>query len=75
MERRFPGVGRHGPVRNGLTLVRLAAYSPNLNPVEECWNQLQNALGYRLFESLTELHTAIDTALEQLSIPDMSNYF
>ena len=46
--------------RDDLTLVRLPAYYPYLNPVEECWRQLR---------------TAIDTALEQLSMPDMRNYF
>ncbi len=61
--------------RDDLTLVRLPAYSPKLNPVEECWRQLQNALGNRLFESLSELNTAIDTALDRLTIPEMSNYF
>jgi len=28
-----------------------------------------------VFDSLNELTTAIDTALDQLSIPDVSNYF
>ncbi|MFC6892160.1 IS630 family transposase, partial [Halopenitus salinus] len=37
--------------------------------------QLQTALSNRFFDSLNELTTAIDTALEQLSIPKVSNYF
>ncbi len=55
--------------------VTLPAYSPELNPVEECWRQLQTALSNRFFESLAELTTAIDTALDQLSVPKVSNYF
>ncbi|TMT87014.1 IS630 family transposase [Haloterrigena sp. H1] len=61
--------------RDDLAFVTLPAYSPELNPVEECWRQLQSALSNRFFDSLSELTAAIDTALDQLSIPDMSNYF
>jgi transposase len=61
--------------RDDLDFVRLPAYSPDLNPVEECWKQLKQALGNRFFDSLTDLHTAIDTALEQISVPTVSNYF
>ena len=31
--------------RDDLVLVRFPAYSPDLNPVEECWRQLKDALG------------------------------
>ena len=61
--------------RDDLVFVTFPAYSPELNPVEECWRQLQAALSNRFFDSLDELTTAIDTALDQLSIPKMSNYF
>ncbi|WP_254525940.1 IS630 family transposase [Natrinema caseinilyticum] len=61
--------------RDDLAFVTLPAYSPELNPVEECWRQLQSALSNRFFDSLSELTTAIDTALDQLSIPKVSNYF
>ena len=37
--------------------------------------QLQDALSDRFFDSLDELTTAIDTALDQLSLPKVSNYF
>ncbi|MDB2242430.1 IS630 family transposase, partial [Halorubrum ezzemoulense] len=36
---------------------------------------LQAALSNRFFDSLDELTTAIDSALDQLSIPKVSNYF
>jgi len=35
-----------------LALVTFLAYSPELNPVEECWRQLQDTLSNRFFESL-----------------------
>ncbi|SEP16845.1 DDE superfamily endonuclease [Halogranum amylolyticum] len=58
-----------------ISWVRLSAYTPELNPVEECWRQLKDALDNRFFESLDEHNTASDTALDRLSIPDISNYF
>jgi transposase len=61
--------------REDLAFITLPAYSPELNPVEECWRQLQAALSNRFFESFAELTTAIDTALNQLSVPKVSNYF
>jgi transposase len=62
-------------VRDDLAFVRLPAYSPELNPVEECWRQLKTTLGNRFFASLDDLNAAIDDALAHLSIPNVSNYF
>ena len=61
--------------RDDLAFVRLPAYSPELNPVEECWRQLTDALSNRFFDSLEQLNTAIDAALDQISVPKVSNYF
>ncbi|MFB6199013.1 MAG: IS630 family transposase [Halobacteriaceae archaeon] len=61
--------------RDDLYFVTLPSYSPELNPVEECWRQLQAALSNRFFDSLDELTIAIDDALDQLSVPNTSNYF
>ncbi len=61
--------------RDDLAFVTLPPYSPELNPIEECWRQLQTALSNRFFDSLDELTTAIDTALQQLSVPEIRNYF
>ncbi|MFD1562873.1 IS630 family transposase [Haloarchaeobius amylolyticus] len=61
--------------RDDLAFVTLPAYSPELNPVEECWRQLQAALSNRFFGSLDDLTTAIDTAINRISVPNMSDYF
>jgi transposase len=61
--------------REDLAFVTLPSYSPELNPVGECWRQLQKAPSNRFFDSLDELTTAIDTALDELSVPKVSNYF
>ena len=61
--------------RDGIGFVQLPAYRPELNLDEECWRQLKAALGNRYFESIEERTTTIDSALNQLSLPKMSNYF
>jgi len=61
--------------RDDLALVTFPSYSLEVNPVEEWWRQLQASLSDRFFNSLEEMMTAIDTALGQLSIPKVSNYF
>jgi transposase len=61
--------------RDDPAFVTFSPYSPELNPVEECWRQLQTALSNRFFDSLDELTTAIDAALDPLSLPKVSNYF
>jgi transposase len=38
--------------RDDLAFATLPVYSPELNPVEECWRQLQQALSDRFFDSL-----------------------
>ncbi len=60
--------------RDDLTFVTLPSYSPELNPAEECWRPLQAALSNFFFDFLDKLTTAVDTALDQLSIPKVSNY-
>lgn len=59
--------------REGIDFVRLPPYSPDLNPVEECWRQLKQQLRNRFFESLEGLKQAIQDALTTLSTPDTSN--
>lgn len=61
--------------RDDLHFLRLPSYSPELNPVEECWRQLEADLGNRYIDSLEELLTQIDQALEQISVPEVSSYF
>ena len=61
--------------RDDLEIVQLPAYQPDLNPVEECWRQLDATLGNRYIESLEDLTTTIDASLDQLNIPNVSHYF
>ena len=48
--------------------------SPELNPTEECWRQLNQALGNRLFDTLAGLQNAALTALDNINSPSISMY-
>ena len=61
----------HDDLTLGTTSVVLAG----AKPAEECSPQLQAGLSNQFSGSLDELTTAIDTALDQLSIPKVGNYF
>ena len=53
--------------RDGLEFVRLPPYSPDMNPVEECWRQLKASLKNRFYEDLSELKAAIRRGLNDIS--------
>lgn len=57
--------------RDGPAIVR----SLGLNLVEEYWRQLLETLSNHLFNSLENLNIAIDTSLNRIFVPNMSNYF
>ena len=57
-----------------IELCYLPRGSPELNPAEECWHQLNQALGNRLFDTLDELRGAALTALDSINLPDLFAY-
>lgn len=52
------------------SFLTFTTYSPELDPVEECWRQLQNALSNRFFDSFDKLTVASDTTLDQLPLQE-----
>ena len=75
------GSHRHGKdglahayrARQGITLLRHPSNSPDLNPIEACWNIIKQRLQYHEFNSETELKQAIQEewkALKQSEIQD-----
>lgn len=60
--------------RDDIEFVQLPPYSPDMNPVEECWRQLKASLKNRFFEDLDELKRAIQRGLDDIATPDTSNY-
>ena len=57
-----------------IELCHLPRGSPELNPAEECWHQLNQALGNRLFDTLDELRGAALTALNGINPPNFFTY-
>ena len=57
-----------------IELCYLPRGSPELNPAEECWHQLNQALGNRLFDTLDELRGAALTALDSINPPNLFTY-
>lgn len=47
---------------------------PELNPVEQCWNQLDAWFNLRLIEDLEHLQAELRIALKELSEPNVFNY-
>lgn len=58
----------------GIELCYLPRYSPQLNPVEECWRQLNLFIKNRLFDDLNDMNRTIHNALDSINPPIMSNY-
>lgn len=47
---------------------------PELNPVEQCWNQLDAWFNYRLIEDLLHLQEELRIAFGELDEPNLFNY-
>lgn len=58
----------------GIELCYLPRYSPQMNPVKECWRQLNLHLKNRLFEDLDQFNRAIQESLDFVNPPSMFNY-
>ena len=57
-----------------IELCYLPRGSPELNPAEECWKKLYQALGNRLFDTLDELRDAALSALDSINPPSLFTY-
>lgn len=57
-----------------IELVYFPTGSPDLNPTEEYWKRLKQALGNRYFGTLSEIRTAIWSALETIDPPGVYQY-
>ena len=57
-----------------IELCYLPRGSPELNPAEECWRQLNQELGNRLFDTLDDLRDAALSVLDRIEVPDVFTY-
>lgn len=47
---------------------------PELNPVEQCWNQLEEWFNYRFIEDLSQLQAELQSAIGEIDEPNLLNY-
>ena len=57
-----------------IELCYLPRGSPELNPAEECWKKLNQALGNRLFDTLDDLRDAALAVLDSINPPNIFTY-
>jgi len=59
----------------GIKIIRLLAYSPELNPIEQYWKNIKNWLATRIWSNLEELKKHLCSALKRtFLIPKIYHY-
>ena len=58
----------------GLLLEYLPPYAPEMNPLEQCWRQVNDGRANRLYRTLPELKTYLTETLPTLSSPKIYEY-
>lgn len=59
---------------DGLLLIYLPPHSPELNPLEQCWEQLQKGRANQLFLTERDVEQYLKTALQDLKPPDLYEF-
>jgi transposase len=59
----------------GATVAFLPAYSPELNPIEECWSKLKAWLRKKGARTIQALQEAITEAIHQVTLTDIEGWF
>lgn len=59
---------------SAIRITYLPTGSPDMNPIEECWRQFKRRLENRYFDSIEELRTAVQPALDAVSPPNFYDY-
>jgi transposase len=62
-------------LKKGATVLFLPPYSPDFNPIEMQWSKMKTFLRKSKARTLDLLESAIATALDSVSITDISNWF
>lgn len=61
--------------KNGIKIIRLLAYSPELNPIEQYWKNIKNWLATRIWSDLIGLKKQLCSALRRnFLIPNIYDY-
>lgn len=59
----------------GAKLIYLPPYSPDFNPIENCWSKIKNVLRSIGARTYQDLDLAIADAYSQVSLKDIRNWF
>jgi len=60
---------------HGATVKFLPAYSPEFNPIEECWSKLKAWLRKQAARTVEALQEAITKAIQQITLKDIEGWF
>jgi transposase len=60
---------------HGATVKFLPAYSPEFNPIEECWSKLKAWLRKQAAQTIEALQDAITEAIQQVTLKDIAGWF
>jgi transposase len=56
-------------------LVHLPSYSPDFNPIEECFSKIKECLRSAKARTLHKLYNAMKKAIDQVSLDDIFGWF
>jgi len=59
----------------GANLIFLPPYSPDFSPIENCWSKVKQIIRSLEPRNYAELHQAIQTAIESITLEDIHNWF
>lgn len=62
-------------INAGARLIYLPPYSPEFNPIENCWSKIKNILRSIGARTYQDLENAIALAYSQISLQDIRNWF
>lgn len=58
-------------IRNKLELIMLPTYSPDLNPIEQCWRITRREITHnRFFKTIEELENQLDSYFAEFNVPN-----
>jgi transposase len=60
---------------HGATVTFLPAYSPEFNPIEECWSKVKAWLRKKAARTIEALQAAITEAIQQVTVKDINGWF
>jgi putative transposase len=66
---------RQAIAKTGARLLFLPPYSPDLNPIEQTFSKIKNALRKAMGRSITEVEDALKQTLEAIKPEECRNYF